>query len=155
MRRLKRKKKLTDKDHAQLRRLSMIARDHLTKPQAARPQRTSNGRDSFLRSLTHEPQTPVAESHPEPTPTPEPTVSPTAHVPQTVPEPQAAPTAEELDERQVAALACVDRLEAQLAERPSTLADEARAAFPPKPRVMHEGPSSSAAMLRALRQGTR
>jgi hypothetical protein len=82
-------------------------------------------------------------------------VSPAPPMPQTPPEPQAAPTPDELDERQAAALACVDQFERQLAERPSTLADEARAAFPPKPREMHEGPSSSSAMLRALRQGPR
>jgi hypothetical protein len=84
MRRLKRKKKLTEKDHAQLRRLAMIARDLGAKPETARAAPTSNGRDSFLRSLAHEDDAPAAEPQPEqirrvggfagsdPTPTPEP-----------------------------------------------------------------------------------
>jgi outer membrane biosynthesis protein TonB len=152
MARLKRKQELTEKDHAQLRRLALIARDLSTKPQTVRAQQTSNGGASFLETLEVDepPRPPVATGDPGParTPTPAPKPPPTAPVPDA--EPMPAPTIAEV-------LADLDQKQRQLAAEqraaPTTLAQEAQAA-----RARHATEKQiitgarSSTVLRALRK---
>jgi hypothetical protein len=139
MAKLKRKKKLTEKDHAQLRRLGGIARDLRAKPHAAQAAHNGNeGPPSFLQGLADEPQTPVVEPDPA-TPKPEP--APAAPPPPKPPQRPAPPTVDEV-------LADLDRQIGERRAAPTTLAQEAQATRERNAtgKQIITGPRSSAAL---------